>query len=615
MIRLISYILHAVYPAALAVVVIELFFYLIFILYLKPRANDLSKRTIQKYRDYGTKRHLLFKRILERIHARCRREKKELKRELDMFFWSWFYTNEGCGCEERLLLRSAGAAAAAAAGGMEETAEEEESEESGSTSKLEKPQPPTDCKIRPSISSSSLSTLSHTSEAFSLDLKGHRGRFGMGKTVQTKNHHIDIVDGIELYQDELKLFFAWAFFDKPFTHLDQWELEEMDLMFHYLRDRYRIQYPLASGFREKKDGGSESRSKSDNEEKDDTLFMRPRCMTLEDVNALHRPIFLYAFFWILRHIGYRILRLLGFRHYTVRCDLDPDADTDCDSISDSTKVLRYWFLPGDVEQCGSPSSNEAILFFHGIAPGGLTFYIPFLKRCIINRNDSTCSNDTQRQRQSIFLFENIPITSSSLSFRALTEEETVRAVERALTKHGFDEKGRSLTLSGHSFGSFQLTWLLKSSFMKERMHKIILLDPVSILLSEPHVIMNFVYDGGNEERTARCWLKSNGTRLKIKLLASSELFIEHYLRRHFAWYNSELWMEDIPDHVQTYVMISGNDAIIHASKVRQEVHRHSNSKRVKCIFWKGHDHGDCLIHSKLITDVSRAFSSSHRKQD
>ena len=54
----------------------ELIFYALFHLYLKPRADDLSKRSIKRFRDYdqssmpNRRRHLPFKRILDRIEER-----------------------------------------------------------------------------------------------------------------------------------------------------------------------------------------------------------------------------------------------------------------------------------------------------------------------------------------------------------------------------------------------------------------------------------------------------------------------------------------------------------------------------------------------------------------
>ena len=105
----------------------------------------------------------------------------------------------------------------------------------------------------------------------------------------------------------------------------------------------------------------------------------------------------------------------------------------------------------------------------------------------------------------------------------------------------------------------------------------VLLDPVTILLSEPDVMTNFLY--ANEIS-------------KIRMVASSELFTEYYLRRHFAWYNSEIWLEDINEKdCKLLVCLAEKDEIINARKVKQEVQRHSKGK---LLFWEGAAHADCV---------------------
>ena len=77
---------------------------------------------------------------------------------------------------------------------------------------------------------------------------------------------------------------------------------------------------------------------------------------------------------------------------------------------------------------------------------------------------------------------------------------------------------------------------------------------------------------------------------KIRMVASSELFTEYYLRRHFAWYNSELWLEDVD--CPMLIGLSENDEIINATKVKQEVERHAKS--AKLVYWNGVGHGACI---------------------
>jgi pimeloyl-ACP methyl ester carboxylesterase len=62
------------------------------------------------------------------------------------------------------------------------------------------------------------------------------------------------------------------------------------------------------------------------------------------------------------------------------------------------------------------------------------------------------------------------------------------------------------------------------------------------------------------------------------------------LRRHFAWYNSELWLEDVD--CPMLIGLSEKDEIIHSRKVKQEIERHAKS--AKLVYWNGVGHGACI---------------------
>jgi hypothetical protein len=136
-----------------------------------------------------------------------------------------------------------------------------------------------------------------------------------------------------------------------------------------------------------------------------------------------------------------------------------------------------------------------------------------------------------------------------------------------------------------------MTWLLHSPAFRDRIKQYTLLDPVSILLSEKDVMANFLYTKDVS---------------KFRMVAASELFIEYYLRRHFYFYNSELWLDDIPKGVQTIIALSGNDEIVNAPRVRdfctafagdcfhQKNKDASSSSTLKQIFWADKGHGCCV---------------------
>jgi len=534
-------------PILIALGTIEIVFYTIYILHLKPRANDLSRKTIKPFRDYDDmihgntqnhRRHLLFKRILDRIEERCRIENKDFKQELDTFLRRWFNEKKKKN---------------------DHAPSEEEANDNANANANDSP---SNANANASVNNECISVSSNSSSNSDLSQARSEMESSMNTTSTTPttttiqcNHDFSSA----LDQEGLKEFFAWAFFDKFYKHAEEWEENEICIMMNMLQDKYNIVFPI--------------RRSHDNMER-----VKPRCMTLEDGNPLHRPLLLYLAFWFLRQMGYVILYFLGYRRFFVVCK--------------SGNQLRYWYQSGSGNGKADSGAGDPILFFHGIAPGGLTFYLPMVRNCLTGQQKKT--------QQPIFLFENLAITCH-LSFEALTEEETVHGVEQALRTHGFHEKKTKLTLCGHSFGSFQLTWLLKAQNLRPMIHRFILLDPVSILLSEPDVVLNFLYNGGKEEVND----------LKIRLVASSELFIEHYLRRHFAWYNSELWIEDIPEHMHVHVFISEKDRIIDAEKVKKELDRHRR-KTIQYTFWEGTVHGDCITSPKLWGEVAEIFKPRYK---
>jgi hypothetical protein len=136
--------------------------------------------------------------------------------------------------------------------------------------------------------------------------------------------------------------------------------------------------------------------------------------------------------------------------------------------------------------------------------------------------------------------------------------------------------------------------MINSPQLKSRVRSMILLDPVSILLHEPDIVVNFLYTRNPDHEDS--YNRKSGSlagklvrffhESKIQLVASSELFIEYYLRRNFAWYNSELWLDDIPLDVKVLVCLAKNDEIVNAKKIEREISRLSRSRsNIQKIVW------------------------------
>jgi hypothetical protein len=279
-------------------------------------------------------------------------------------------------------------------------------------------------------------------------------------------------------------------------------------------------------------------------------------LSLEDVDPLHRPLFVYLLVMVWKMFVGLVLRLAGFQR-----------------VSSRKTGLVGWYRPA---RDAASEQLLPLLFFHGLAPGGLMFYLPMLLFGLMN-DGRTC-----------FLFVNTNITCE-IGFKALSENQFVEGVSEIVDK--FLSPSRGLSLCGHSFGSVPMTWLMHAGGFRHRIKQFVLLDPVTILLSEPDVMVNFLY---KKEVS------------KIRMLAGSELFTEYYLRRHFFFYNSELWLDDIPDGLQPIIALSEKDEIVNAPNVKEHI-EFFGSKDLKCLYWKGATHAYCVTNLQKWREIKGAM--------
>ena len=314
-----------------------------------------------------------------------------------------------------------------------------------------------------------------------------------------------------LTKENLHIFLAWVLFGKEVDQMDDEDHVEMDACFKYLEEELDISYDLVTPPR-----------------------YLPRRMSLEDVDPWHRPLVVYVSLGIVKMLAGLFLSLVGFR------------------FVQSKTGLTGWLRQGK-------DGMTPLLFFHGIAPAGFSFYLPLVFQLIDNRPCLLVDN---------------PNISCVVQFSAVSEDRTVQGVKELVdTYFGGDRK---VTLVGHSFGSCPISWLLASE-MKSRVRDVYLLDPVTILLSNSDVMVNFLY--------------SKGSFSKIRMLASSELFTEYYLRRHFSWYNSELWLKDVTD-IPITVGLAEDDEIVASEKVLAHCQQYKN---VDVIHWPSAGHAAVVM--------------------
>jgi hypothetical protein len=324
---------------------------------------------------------------------------------------------------------------------------------------------------------------------------------------------------------EISQFLAWALFAKEYEALTEVEQSELSLCLNILQIRTGLVFPVLK-----------------------SSPYQPRRLSQEDVSPLHRPLLVYMAIEVLRFGACVLLRWNGF-------------------IPTHSNGVVGWYRPQQSTKSTDDIPQLPLIFFHGIAPGGLAFYLPMI-RALISDGRPT------------LLVEQVSISGRLGTFGAVNETEMIEAVGNMIKETiDADPATRNLPLlwAGHSFGSCPLVWMLRHTHLKKRTAGIHLLDPVTILLSEPDVMNNFLY---NREIS------------KIRMVAASELFTEMYLRRHFAWYNAEAWIDEKSDYLLT-VALSGCDEIVNSPKVAAYLSQYP--QHVKTIYWEHARHGTQLL--------------------
>ena len=324
----------------------------------------------------------------------------------------------------------------------------------------------------------------------------------------------------------------------------------------------------------------------------------PRRLCLEYVNAWHRPLFIYLIVSILRTILTRWILQYGLGFQRVHSQQVPG--------------VTGWYRPS---HSSLAQSRIPMIFFHGIAPAGVFFYLPML----------LWGSDILTRDRCCLLVDNYNI-ACTLMFDAKSEQEMVLGVQDLIDTYFPNPATTPIAVCGHSFGSCVISWLFYhgSAQLQKQIQLCVLLDPVTILLSDPNVMNNFLY-------SHKVWCC-------IRMFASSELFTEYYLRHHFSWYNSELWLDEIlpglsvSEHADddgkirhVIVGLSECDEIVDAPKVKrhidlflqrqqlgvssnpQQQHHKAQRQSLRTMFWKQAGHANCLQSPSKWQDIQHTI--------
>ena len=98
------------------------------------------------------------------------------------------------------------------------------------------------------------------------------------------------------------------------------------------------------------------------------------------------------------------------------------------------------------------------------------------------------------------------------------------------------------------------------------------------------------------------------------LFVRNDITVSNNLRRHFAWYNCSLHLEDISPDIGIFVSIAASDSLVHAGVAREfvELERRERegtskvgTKPISYTVWEGFRHGYTLTSLEAIDFIKK----------
>eukprot|EP00899_Mesostigma_viride_P009905 jgi/Mesvir1/18916/Mv18903-RA.1 len=376
-----------------------------------------------------------------------------------------------------------------------------------------------------------------------------------------------------LGRDNLKVWLAWALFDRRLSQVSSEAAERLEEIVTEIEQKRGIHFratPIPHRAR---------------------LY----CLNLDPVIAQHRPLVYYAATSAMDLASDAMLYVMGFRRHTVG-------------------GISYWFLPCDRTKSprtpgragsresalpGEPGSNKKtdevevdvgaegaedassdeqqrpIVFVHGVGVGLVT-YLPFVRALA----------RSQRGSRPILMLE-LPHVSMKLGAAVPRMSTIARSAKRAMAEHGL---GPALWV-GHSLGTFIVAAV--NELHPELIHSVVLIDPVCFLLWEADLVRNFCY-------------RTPSTPMQViqHFHISRELFISHYFHRHFFWIECVFFAEQLPS--KAVIFISQDDDIYDTRRVRDYLARHGNAE---VVIFPGIGHGGWIVDASSTKKVLDTVTS------
>ena len=333
---------------------------------------------------------------------------------------------------------------------------------------------------------------------------------------------------------DITAWIAWAFWGTPLHQVPRCDQEQLKQMVRELEAACST--PSQPNFRfPQRDFGQDE--------------LRMGSYTLQPMDTVHIPLLLYLISHALVEMlaGFLLWRN-GFVTYNPACaegsisfsvrlpaagqgskdTADPGAPLTCGESTQAGGTTRPHATPQPetLHTTGANvSSATALVVIHGIGFGILSYW----------------SITRQLLCEGPIIIAHTPCITMSLCGRRRrcpTVRQTVAAYSEVLNAFGCD----GACVIAHSLGSAVPSWLLRER--PGLVKGLVLLDPAVMQIHEPKLLFNFLY----YKQPLTTWVG----------LLQSELYINHYLRRHFCWYTAALFGEDILPACESLLISSEN---------------------------------------------------------
>ncbi|CAI6336897.1 unnamed protein product [Periconia digitata] len=264
--------------------------------------------------------------------------------------------------------------------------------------------------------------------------------------------------------------------------------------------------------------------------------------------------------------------------------------------------LSYFYRPH------TSKTHRPIVFAHGVGIG-LAIYIPLF---LLLPKDI-----------GILALEVLPV-SSRITAGAPLAEDLMNDAGAIIAQQDLT----NFVFVGNSYGTFLAKLFLDSPLLSSRMAKMVLIDPVAVLLHLPDLAYNFARKKPVEPNEWQMWWG-----------AETEPDIAFTFARRLCWRSHVLWREDLGKCATTLVL-GGSDCLVNAAAIATYVTRGKEEeeaggelcwswgdlerwkgsfegwvgKGLELVWFEGFDHGQAILGNKKLKDIVSIVERYCRKE-